>query len=197
MGGWHATTDLHCITVCTAYPYHPYWCHPLSFSRCFIICSFHMQSTNCTAYIAPEVGMFILVNTLFPLLPCYCVSPHKTGAAQSIFPVVCPLKSQPQKDCSVVQLPSTLTYICLQSPSGSDASQALPSYNRFSFDFHLCRFGAFRSIQWICYKGCLLPLVCTLSQFPWWLCGKKTLWYLMPSFSTTQVARCTTTFSIT
>lgn len=44
-----------------------------SVSRAVFICSCYMQSTNCTAYIAPEVGLSVLVNRAFRVLPCRCV----------------------------------------------------------------------------------------------------------------------------
>lgn len=117
----------------------------------FFICSFNMQSTNCTAYIAPEVGLSIRVNTLFPLLPCYCVSPHfKTGAAQTIFLAGCPPRSQPQKTSSVVHLPSTLP-IYVSSPHRSHISETgLSPTTGFLLPFHIRRSGG--------------PSVCTMDS---------------------------------
>lgn len=149
--GLHPHPDRHCTYVRIPLPSLLAALH--SVSRCFSICSFHMQSSNCTAYFAPEVGMSVLVNTLFPLLPCYCVSPHcKTGAAQSIFPVVCPLKSQPQKDTLLVRPPpADLAYISLRSPSFCSARGPLSPPTNGSF----------------CYSSLLLwgPLVCTMDSF--------------------------------
>lgn len=83
-------------------------------------------------------------------LPCSCVrSSHN-----------------PRKTCSVVHLPSTLPIYASSSRRIHMPAEVCPPTIAFSFDFHTCCFGALWSIQWICYKGCLLPLVCTLSCFP-------------------------------
>lgn len=114
-----------------------------------------MQSTNCTAYIAPEVGMSALVNRSFTVLPCYCLSPHcKTGATQSIFLAECPLRWQPQEGFSGVHLPPTLpTYIWPKSPLLSHVRDGVRLFhNLFLYFLHLCRLGAHRSVQWICYN---------------------------------------------
>lgn len=140
--GLHPQLDRHCTYVRIPLPSLLVTLH--SVSRCFIICSFHMQSSNCTAYFAPEVGMSILVNTLFPLLPCYCVSPHfRTGAAQSIFPVVCPLKS-------FVHLPLSLPIYLIRPHHFLQPEDLSPPTTAF-----------------FCYSSLLLrgPTICAMDSF--------------------------------
>lgn len=119
-----------------------------------------MQSTNCTAYIAPEVGLSVLVNRASAASREYFLavafSPHcKAGATLSPSSLQ---KKSARSDGNATRTfwPSTSppilrTYIEPKSPLLSTYSNDLIFYyNPFSYFLHICCLGVLWSVQWIC-----------------------------------------------
>lgn len=201
-------TDQHCtyygVYVLPTRPLPPLLASSTHFSRAvFLICSFNMQSTNCTAHIAPEVGMSVLVNTLFPLLPCCCVSPHcKTGAAQSIFPAAVRSSRNPrEREASRSSIPSIslppclLAYICLQVTLVFRVPEGFCLFTTgFLFIFIFVARGPTGLYNGLVIKfGLLSTTLVNYSPVLLGCCGRRLfLWCSMPSLSA-QVARCTPT----
>lgn len=122
---------------------------PLCFSRLFFPSA---QSRRCVdklysgpwPRIAPVVGMSILVNTSFTLLPCYGASPHcKLGANLSMFPVIVPAlgttPGSPARPSISRPAPLTIYLFCPHPlPMSNRGRFAFPTY---FFIFYLCSLG--------------------------------------------------------
>lgn len=129
-----------------------------------------MQSTNCTAYIAPEVGLSVLVNRTSRVLPCRCVSPHcKAGATQSIFLAKVPAQmATPGRPFG--RLPPFPPYLYrTQIPIALYASLWFIFFitmTHFLVSFIFAAWGTFGLYNGFIITFCLLVLTCILSLSP-------------------------------
>lgn len=181
LGTDHAHLRMH-QRICTvpyvrpAYPYPPYWRPPPSFLALFF---FYLQFQHAIDKLycvhCPRSGHVCLRKHTVPIKIFLVVSPHcRTGATQSIFPAACPLKSQPQKDFSVVHLPSTLPIYASSHLGFHVPEEFCPFTTGFLFIFIFVAWGPIGLYNGLVIKFCLLPR-CILPSSSFLVAGTRSL----------------------